>query len=414
MWLHLPSSVYSAGPECSTPLLESQSRALEQFASWKGKSLRPQFWRRVWRTAACAKHLSGVTLPHSTAESGVALWMGSLADSLVPICPLLADRQDSTEPPADCFSSTSESFAKFGPDGYLLKTSRQFSLFQQEQPFSENLPNWGSMQTGELFQRQPWVPRIDATGLGYSHGEDWRTPNTRDHHQGGPRLDHPQRQFTLVDQVAQWKTPDVPNGGRKLTAAQIAANGMTDGKKRQVGLENQASVWATPNCRDDHNPSTPDSARTKRKLEQGWTIDLNEQAAWWTTPQAHDANGGSPERVGRFGTTHGGRNLADDVTAWPTPKSRDCKSAEGPAGMKRDSPDLNVIASHFSHPAPTTMPHGNESSPSGQTSRRRLNPAFVDWLMGLPPGWTDYAPVETEWWYSRLRRCLSSLRGERD
>jgi hypothetical protein len=33
----------------------------------------------------------------------------------------------------------------------------------------------------------------------------------------------------------------------------------------------------------------------------------------FATPQAHDSGKGNPDRVGRFGTTHGGRNLADEI-----------------------------------------------------------------------------------------------------
>ena len=43
------------------------------------------------------------------------------------------------------------------------------------------------------------------------------------------------------------------------------------------------------------------------------------QESSWTTPQAHDAHPGDAKRVGRFGTEHGGRNLADDVMLWMTP-----------------------------------------------------------------------------------------------
>lgn len=42
---------------------------------------------------------------------------------------------------------------------------------------------------------------------------------------------------------------------------------------------------------------------------------------------------------------------------------------------------------------------------------KRLNPRFVEWLMGWPLGWTDFAPVATEWsrWSQRMRCELSRL-----
>jgi DNA (cytosine-5)-methyltransferase 1 len=43
----------------------------------------------------------------------------------------------------------------------------------------------------------------------------------------------------------------------------------------------------------------------------GWPAPLGAKA--WATPQAHDAGAGKVERVGRFGTKHGGRNLADEA-----------------------------------------------------------------------------------------------------
>lgn len=48
----------------------------------------------------------------------------------------------------------------------------------------------------------------------------------------------------------------------------------------------------------------------------------------YATPQAHDTAPGDPERVGRFGTKHGGRNLNDEVAAMergllPTPVADD-------------------------------------------------------------------------------------------
>jgi hypothetical protein len=214
----------------------------------------------------------------------------------------------------------------------------------------------------------------------------WRTPNTRDHHAQGLRSDHAQRQTTLVDQVnSQWQTPNVPNGGRTLTPEEIAAKGKTENGKRQVGLENEARNWATPNARDTHNPSKPEDPRSLRKAEQGWTVDLNEQAAWWGAESARPTpNACDGSKVSQI--SHQGACLT--------------RSAE--AEFRYSLPDQE------------TPTHGGTSSPSGQTSRRRLNPAFVEWLMGWPQGWTDFAPLEMESWRCRGRRHLESWLRERD
>ena len=42
-------------------------------------------------------------------------------------------------------------------------------------------------------------------------------------------------------------------------------------------------------------------------------------------------------------------------------------------------------------------------------SRPRLNPLFVEMLMGLPPGWTDFGRLEMGLYLSRLRRLFASL-----
>ena len=82
----------------------------------------------------------------------------------------------------------------------------------------------------------------------------------------------------LQSQAAMWSTPNVPNGGRTLSPETVAARGMTDKGKWQVGLHNEAALW--------------------------------------TTPQAHDEHGGNADRIRRDGTKHGCANLADDVCGW--------------------------------------------------------------------------------------------------
>jgi hypothetical protein len=145
------------------------------------------------------------------------------------------------------------------------------------------------------------------------------------------------------------------------------------------------------------------------------------EASAWTTPQAHDAHGGSADRLGRYGTKAGGRNLADDVMVqrdwqtpatfqgkyrrqvnqterteellpgqaksateramqWGTPTSRDWKDGASPS---MEAPTNGLLGRQ----APRTAMPGDESLPADQTSRRRLNPRFVEWLMGWPDGY---------------------------
>jgi hypothetical protein len=335
---------------------------------------------------------------------------------------------------------STESFARF-VGSKLMK--REVNLFgEQWEMFSGQLPRSGSMRNGALYERPMLAPRIAGIEPLY-----WPTAKQQDGvHPGAMKLKSGQQEH-LTHMANNWPTP-------RSEDSESCGNhpGAVD------SLTGATRQWATPNCRDDHNPSTPESPRTQRKLEQGWTIDLNEQAAWWTTPQAHDASGGNPERVGRFGTKHGGANLADDVTlwktpdvpnegrtmsakdvaangatdkgkrqvglenqvtfqTWPTPNAQDGKQRQTPESAARRVSHHQIglqeaIHCLYSHPAPDHPQPGSESSPSGPTLRRRLNPAFVDWLMSLPPGWTDYAPVETASWYSRQRSHLRSLLGE--
>lgn len=257
--------------------------------------------------------LSGLTLSPSQADCFVAAWLDWLAGFPAKTSALPADRQESRESGADCSLRSSDSFASWNPlSGCFSRTSRQFSIFQQEQPYLENLPRSGSMRNGELFERPMLVGRTGESGRLCTHGE--------------------------ADLV-----------------------------------EGQTMHWPTPQARDVKNPDMEGSGNYERKIKNGWTIDLNSASA-----------------------------------NWPTPKARDSKSAEGQAGMMRNDPDLNVIASRFSLPDPPTSTHGGKS-PSGST--RRLNPDFVDWLMGLPPGWTDYAPLETASYLSRVRSLLRSYLG---
>jgi len=96
---------------------------------------------------------------------------------------------------------------------------------------------------------------------------------------------------------------------------------------------------------------------------------------------------------------------------WPTATTRDWKGS-GPTVIRQDGKSrlshLDYLAerSQFGHQAPTIQMDGNESSENDQTlpqpSPKRLNPSFVEWMMGVPIGWTSLKPLATDsfhaWW----------------
>lgn len=122
------------------------------------------------------------------------------------------------------------------------------------------------------------------------------------------------------------------------------------------------------------------------------------------------------------------------VRLWPTASANDHKCATRVTQRRKKA--LDGAAEHWSLPnVPTRGPETrgfsllvHPSSASGSTClptrgpilhplsrlifevyrlnlRRRLNPRFVEWLMGLPVGWSDSRPLGTEWFhYKQLLR----------
>jgi hypothetical protein len=83
---------------------------------------------------------------------------------------------------------------------------------------------------------------------------------------------------------------------------------------------------------------------------------------------------------------HAGMTLADFVAFWPTPNSRDWRSARGT--KPRDGHALNLPEALFNRYSGKNYP-SEETPTSGQ-----LNPTWVELLMGFPAGWSDLSEEE--------------------
>ncbi len=135
----------------------------------------------------------------------------------------------------------------------------------------------------------------------------------------------------------------------------------------------------------------------------------------WPTPVVFDCGNGSPGNHYQ-GLAWIARNTWSMRSEWPTPAARDYRSPNSAASeerrrkkMKNKGAQLVNFVEHqlTSSPLAPTIRSGNESSPSIQ----RLNPRFVEWVMGWPIGWTAFDSAVTGWflWLQLMRSSLCSL-----
>jgi len=216
------------------------------------------------------------------------------------------------------------------------------------------------------------------------------TPNLNSNTVNGP--------ISLGEAAENWPTPVAKNcDGARDTS-------MKPGSQRHPGntlVDAAEKLWPTPRT------ITGGAESAERKKELG-----------------REESGGaeSAERKKELGREEsGGGDLQSAAEKWPTPAARDYKGANSRAhvtevGTGRKHMDQLANSVAHSLPDPETGPPGMGSTPSStpQSQPRRLNPNFVEWLMGFPPGWTDCGPAATgsfQWWLRTHSELLERLLG---
>lgn len=198
-----------------------------------------------------------------------------------------------------------------------------------------------------------------------------------------------------------WPTP-VANDDNKSSEAHLAIKvRMKGGARTQpTSLQVVSQMWPTPHGFQAGNG--PDGNEFSTAVRQ------------WATPRASDGVKGSPNQCGGSGD----QTLSGQAANFATPTARIWRG--GMAMTRKDGQirlDMPDWQSESFSPPVHPIQHGRESSPNDQTSRRRLNPQFVEWLMGWPAGWTSIEPTACDAaamasWRCKLRSRLSSLLGE--
>jgi len=141
--------------------------------------------------------------------------------------------------------------------------------------------------------------------------------------------------------------------------------------------------WGVGNRKADDLSSVGEMWRTPSSQEPGVKVDRLEGELG---ARMYDKETG---RLAQYGITQ-------QAKAWATPLARDWK------GERSEPSTHHGYSLSLGHQAQVTSTAGGKPS----TSTRRLNPRFVEWLMGLPPAWTDFAPLGIQ--LSRFKRLWRS------
>jgi hypothetical protein len=121
--------------------------------------------------------------------------------------------------------------------------------------------------------------------------------------------------------------------------------------------------WATPQAHDAQGPKTPEQIEAMRAKGHG-VKNLNEQATW-ATPIMGDSHLASTPEVAQKRIEEGKVTLSRQTAAWATPQLQDGHN------INQDS------TTHKTIPAQLTK----------MNMAGKLNPRWVETLMGLPVGW---------------------------
>jgi hypothetical protein len=196
-----------------------------------------------------------------------------------------------------------------------------------------------------------------------------------------------------------WRTPkaDDPNHGpaSETGIQRRLAKGQTIRLQDQV---NHPGMFRTPDAGCARGAQSKE--RFAESREKGRLLTLNDQIAhMFPTPRAADGDKGlrSPDGVVKELSRGHGIDLPAHVQLYPTPTISGNYNQKG--ASKNSGNGLETFVKLY--PTPTCNDSKNNAPPSQRMENGRhsdslnvaaggsLNPDWVEWLMGLPFGWTD-------------------------
>jgi len=375
---------------CQGSFLEMQdgqpmgARWSESFPSW-GTTVSGELWEQGM-LAHPTSESGGGALPWPTPDAGLQGRGRTPQDALIP----MVQHWDWPTPVADDTGTREKPYVQGGTPLSLAVTANWPT------PEAYNYPKSGGSTPGQASYKEGSQIHLHHAAT------SWATPQSRDYRSAegnDPRWENPDRSRNLNDQVRtegdMWMTPNtmdtLPAKTQEALNHEYTHRPGTknpNNLRDQVNVEEGQAMWPTPSAQGSAGEINEDLVRRGQKLvnsKTGRVLQTNlateARQATWPTPNVVDHKGFDPP--GKKNPHRPGELY--EVENWATPTTRDWKDQSDPSPLV----PTNWL---LGRQAPRTETAGQDSSPSVQNSPRpspkRLNPNFVEHLMGLPIGWT--------------------------
>lgn len=345
--------------------LEQFYQTCEKSLSWRGKDSAARTWKARLKRVFWMKHLFTQTLKPSLTESFEDSWISYLEDSRANHS--LKQALKKLPKTQDTFSPTSQKESKSANlELFSSKMSKGYSVAKQEK---ENL--WSNMSE--------------------EHWKKWVTEQRSEYSQRVKSERHTREsEFTSLGWPTA-RTSDAEGGRIETEMTEVGfkskrhKSNQTFGAKLRDAVETHEENWATPRA------GAIDNSRPNNKggIPLGDQVKRN-----WATPQAFDAVSlvRSPEKLAqtRKEKNAGCMNLREQVhyptmthsrKDYPTPSANEQQYRLQGNTQASKCLEALAITGRLDPTKNNTNGKPNESL--------KLNPDWVENLMGIPQGWTD-------------------------
>jgi hypothetical protein len=357
MWI-VPKQLISAYvPDMEALSLDcvEQSQLCAQSLFVRSKLSQSRTWSQKWKRDSWTQHLSGRILKPSHGKAFEIAWTSSLA--VIPVSRSAQQESEQEKAILDIFGPSSQAEFDFFDQGSVsLKTLKDISLWGCPTS-SKTWQEWVTEQRGAYSLRLKSAHPTNGSG-----SLSWLTSTTRDYKRAYRpesmiRSDGKSRAMDTLNQamvtVASWPTPTVAEAGKISNQPNYG----------QVGLSNHSAIQGEV-TRDKY-----EKRKNGHPAQENPSMSGNHLGLWHTPTQAPEAPNTNSRRAVREGRQPKGQQhslLAQAQQSWPTPTARDYKSGRG--NEEREYKELTPMVE--------------------RTQNGKLNPRWVETLMGLPIGWT--------------------------